>query len=94
MYSTATSSALFKQFFNKFKGLLGRMNEVVLSDLASNLLYLTNLWASVATKVISSVPSSQYTPLITGRRSSFPVAKIVLLIALRRTLLATLRELD
>src|SRR5690606_9450012 len=47
----------------------------------SVLLYFTNLWASVATNVISSLFNSKNTPDITGLSSSFPVAKRVLLMA-------------
>ena len=46
--------------------------------------YFTNLCASVATKVNPSVENWKNTPLITGRRSSFPLAKIVLLMAVAK----------
>ncbi|GIS08573.1 MAG: hypothetical protein CM15mP112_06850 [Flavobacteriales bacterium] len=46
---------------------------------------MTNLCASVATKTVYSLDNSQYTPDITGRSSSFPLANNVLLIAFNKT---------
>src|SRR5689334_18017314 len=68
----------------RFNGLRGTMKESVLGHLTSVLLYLTSLWASVATHCIPFLSSSKKTPVITGRRSSLLVAKIVLLIAVTR----------
>jgi len=61
------------------------MNVAVCSAFASVLLYRTSLWASVATKAISSLLSSQNTPDITGLNSSFPAANKVLLNAFLKT---------
>src|SRR5690606_5897671 len=47
-------------------------------------LYLTNLWASVATKLILSDFISKNTPVSDGLRSSLAVAKIVFEIALTK----------
>ena len=54
--------------------------------LKSFLEYFTNLCASVAIKFIEFELNSKKTPLITGLKSSFPLAKIVELIAFKRTL--------
>ena len=61
------------------------MNSELPSEVTSFLTYFTNLWASVPTIVIFSELNWKKTPLITGLKSSFPVAKIVELIALDRT---------
>ena len=68
-------------FFNKFNGFLGIINSVTSSEVTSVLVYFTNLWASVATNVKLSGLNWKNTPLITGRKSSFPAANIVLEIA-------------
>src|SRR5690606_16655774 len=47
--------------------------------------YFTNLCASVATNVSPSGENWKNTPDITGRKSSFPAANIVLLTAVART---------
>src|SRR6476620_10307606 len=54
--------------------------------------YFTNLCASVATKINPSGENWKNTPLITGRKSSFPAAKIVLLIAVANTSAGTIVE--
>ena len=68
-------------FFSRFKGFLGTMKLAAFGDCTSVRLYRTSLCASVATKRTSSSVSSKKIPLITGRRSSLPVANMVLLIA-------------
>ena len=77
-------------FFNRFKGFLGIINSASVEALISFLLYLTSLWASVATKVKLSELNWKNTPLITGLKSSFPEAKIVEFMALAKTLLEIL----
>ena len=75
--------------FNKFKGFFGIMNSAVWSAVTSVLVYFTSLWASVATKVKLCVLNWKKTPLITGRKSSFPAAKIVFEIAVPKILAGT-----
>ena len=68
-------------FLRRLSGFFGRIKDADSLDFASVLLYFTSLWASVATKVISSGDNSQKTPDNTSLSSSFPVAKRVLLMA-------------
>ena len=77
-------------FFKRFKGFLGIINSANALAFKSFLLYLTNLWASVATKVKLSELNWKKTPLITGLKSSFPEANIVELIAFAKTILEIL----
>ena len=76
----------------KFRGFFGMIKLAAFPDLQSLLLYFTNLCASVATNVIPSFSNEKYTPLITGLNSSLPVAKTVLLIALKRIPLSIFNE--
>ena len=62
------------------------MNSAFSFTLKSFLVYFTNLCASVATKFTELEFNSKKTPLITGLKSSFPLAKIVEFIAFKRTL--------
>ena len=81
LYSNKTASSPRRFDFNMFKGFFGKMKAELPLASASVLLKRTSLCASVATKVISLAENWQKTPLITGRRSSFPEANKVLLIA-------------
>ena len=64
---------------------MGSMKEAEVSAFASFRVYLTSLWASVATKMISSGESWQNMPERTSLSSSLPVAKIVFVIAFDST---------
>ena len=63
---------------------LGIINSAVADAVTSVRVYFTSLCASVATKVNPSVENWKNTPLITGRKSSFPEAKRVALMAVAK----------
>ena len=82
LYSMVTSDSDPANIpFNRFNGFLGIMNSATWEAETSLRWYFTNLCASVATNVKFSVENWKNTPLITGRRSSFPAAKMVLVMA-------------
>ena len=81
-----TSSSPLSTPFNRFNGFFGMINSAVLSAVTSVLVYFTNLWASVATKVKFCELNWKKTPLITGLKSSLPAAKIVFDIAVAKIL--------
>src|SRR5690554_4751941 len=91
----ATSPAsLGKIFFNILAGFLGKIKDATLSPLASSVLYLTNLYASEATKVMFSSVISKYTPFITGRNSSLAVANKVLFIPVNKVDTGKEKDID
>ena len=71
--------------FKMFKGFFGIIKSATSEALTSVREYFTNLCASVATNVNPSGENWKKTPDITGRKSSFPAAKIVLLTAVAKT---------
>ena len=85
LYSIVTSVSLPARIpLSKFSGFLGMTKEEGSADLISWRSYFTNLWASVAAKISASSVKLKKTPFIIGRKSSFPVAKKVLCIAVAK----------
>ena len=86
LYSIFTSASETPRIFFKIvNGFFGIIKSATCDAVTSVRAYFTNLWASVATNVNPWGENWKNTPDITGRKSSFPAAKMVLLMAVAKT---------